>query len=56
MALATDGSYVLDECAKLVAFREEILIKRHGCFSSAMKIRSVLNQRIIELEEEMLES
>ena len=52
MALATDGSYVLDESAKLVAFCEEVLIKRYGDLASVAEIHVVLNQRIVELEVE----
>lgn len=53
MALATDASYVLDECAKLVAFCEEVLIKRYGDLASVAEIHTVLNQRILELEAEI---
>lgn len=50
MALATNGSYVLNECAKLVTFCEDVLIKRCGDFASVARIHTILNQRIIELE------
>lgn len=50
MALATNGSYVLDECAKLVTFCEEVLIKRYGDLASVTEINAILNQRIVELE------
>jgi len=53
IALATNGSYVLDECSKLVAFCEEILIGRYGDLASVAEIHAVLNQRIIELEVEI---
>lgn len=53
MALATNGSYVLDECAKLVSFCEEVLIKQYGDFASAAKIHNALNRRIVELEVEI---
>ena len=53
MALATNGSYVLDECAKLVAFCEEVLIERFGDLASVAEIHTVLNQRIVELEVEI---
>lgn len=53
MALATNGSYVLDECAKLVAFCEEVLIGRFGDLASVVEIHTVLNQRIVELEVEI---
>lgn len=53
MALATDASYVLDECAKLVTFCEEVLIKRYGDLTSVGEIHGVLNQRIMELEVEI---
>ena len=50
MALATNGSYVLDECAKLVTFCKDVLITRYGDFASVARIHAILNQRIIELE------
>lgn len=53
MALATNGSYVLDECAKLVAFCEEVLIGRFGDRASVAEIHAALNQRIVELEVEI---
>lgn len=53
MALATNGSYVLDECAKLVAFCDEVLIGRFGDLASVAEIHAVLNQRIVELEVEI---
>lgn len=53
MALATDGGYVLDECAKLVTFCREVLINRYGDLTSVAGIYSVLNQRIVELEVEI---
>lgn len=53
MALATNGSYVLDECAKLVAFCEEVLIGRYGDLASVAEIHAVLEQRIVELDVEI---
>ncbi len=53
MALATNSSYVLDECSKLVAFCEEVLIKRYGDLDSVVEVHRVLNQRIVELEVEI---
>lgn len=53
MALVTNGSYVLDECAKLVAFCEEVLIGRYGDLNSVAEIHTALNQRIVELEVEI---
>lgn len=53
MALATNGCYVLDECAKLVVFCEEVLLKRYDDVVSVAEIYSILNQRIIELEVEI---
>lgn len=53
MALVTNGSYVLDECAKLVAFCEEVLIGRYGDLNSVAEIHTVLNQRIVKLEVEI---
>ena len=53
MALVTNGSYVLDECAKLVAFCKEVLIGRYDDLNSVAEIHTVLNQRILELEVEI---
>ena len=53
MALVTNGSYVLDECAKLVAFCKEVLVGRYGDLNSVAEIHTVLNQRIVELEVEI---
>lgn len=53
MALVTNGSYVLDECTKLVVFCEEVLIGRYGDLNSVAEIHAVLNQRIVELEVEI---
>lgn len=53
MALVTNGDYVLDECAKLVAFCEEVLIGRYGDLNSVAEIHTVLNRRIVELEVEI---
>ena len=53
MALATNGSYVLDECSKLIAFCEEVLIGQYRDISSVAKIHAVLNQRIVEFEVEI---
>lgn len=53
MALATNSSHVLDECSKLVAFCEEVLIKCYGDLDSVVEIHRVLNQRIVELEIEI---
>ncbi len=53
MALATNSSHVLDECSKLVAFCEEVLIKRYGDLDSVVEVHRVLNQRIVGLEVEI---
>lgn len=53
MALAMNGRYVLEECAKLVSFCEEVLIGRYGDLPSVTEIHVLLNQRIIELEVEI---
>ena len=53
MMLATNGSYVLDECAKLVAYCDEVLIKRYGNAEAVDSIHRALNQRIIEFEAEI---
>lgn len=50
MALATNGSYVLEECAKLVVFCDEVLIKRYGDFVSVAEIHTMLNRRIVEID------
>ena len=43
----------MDECAKLVAFCEEVLIKRYGDLASVEEIYASLNQKIVELEVEI---
>ncbi|MBJ2329187.1 hypothetical protein JFX23_05315 [Schaalia cardiffensis] len=53
IALATDESYTLEECAKLIAFSEEVLIKRKGDLSSANEIGETLSMRTVELETEI---
>ena len=53
MARATDGSYVLEECAKLIAFSEEVLIKRKGDYAAADEIGLMLSKRTIEIETEI---
>lgn len=50
MAMATNGDYVLEECAKLTAFCKDVLVKRYGDLASAYGINVALNRRIIELE------
>lgn len=50
MALATNGSYVLEECSKLVAFCKEVLIRRYDDLASAYVVHAALNRRILELE------
>lgn len=50
MALATGASYVLNECAKLVVFCEEVLIGRYGDLDSAAEAHAALNKQIVELE------
>ena len=53
MALATNASYVLDECSKLVTFCEEVLIRRYGDFASVVEVHGALSRRIVELEAEI---
>lgn len=53
MALATNASYVLDECSKLIAFCEEVLLKRDSDTDSVMAIYNALGQRIVELEAQI---
>lgn len=50
MAMATNGDYVLEECAKPTAFCKDVLVKRYGDLASAYGINVALNRRIIELE------
>ena len=50
MALATNGNYVLEECAKLVAFCKDVLIKRYDDLVSAYVVHTTLNRRIVEFE------
>lgn len=48
--LASDSSYVLAECAKLVTFCEKVLVGRYNDVDSVMEIHRALNKRIVELE------
>ncbi|WP_154028831.1 hypothetical protein [Olsenella uli] len=50
LTLATDTSYVLDECAKLVAFSREVLVAKYGDLAAVAEIHDSLSRRIIELE------
>ncbi len=50
MALATNGSYVLEECAKLVTFSREVLVGKYDDYASAAEIHDGLSRRIVELE------
>lgn len=50
LALATDGRYVLDECAKLVAFSKDVLIERFGDTAEVLRIQRALAGRILEFE------
>lgn len=53
MALATNGKFVSDECAKLLVFCNEVLLKRCGNPEAVETIYTALNKRILELETEM---
>lgn len=53
MALATNGSCVPDECAKLLVFCKEVLLKRCGNRKAVEEIHVAINERILELETEM---
>lgn len=53
MTLVTDGSYVLEECAKLVTFSKEVLIKRYKNVAAVVEIQANLNRRIVELQIEV---
>ena len=53
LALATDGGYVLAECAKLIAFSEEVLVGCYGNTSSVVEIHNALNKRAMEFEVEI---
>ena len=48
--LASDSSYVLAECAKLVTFCEKVLVGQYNDVDSVMEIHRALNNRIVELE------
>lgn len=50
MALATDGGYVLEECAKLITFSRLVLTERYGDYAAVSKIYEGLNGKILELE------
>lgn len=50
LALTTDTSYVLDECAKLVTFSREVLVAKYGDLTSVAEIHDSLSRRIIELQ------
>lgn len=53
MVLATNGKCVPDECAKLLVFCKEVLIKRYGNCEAVEAIHTAVNKRILELETEM---
>lgn len=53
MALATNGRCVPGECAKLLVFCKEVLIKRYGNCEAVEAIHTTVNKRILELETEM---
>lgn len=50
MALVTNGSYVLEECAKLVTFSREVLVGIYSDYASVAEIYDGLSRRIVELE------
>lgn len=51
--LASDSSYVLAECAKLVTFCEKVLIRQCNDADSVLEIHRALNKRVVELEVEI---
>ena len=53
MAFATNGGYVLSECTKLVAFSEEVLLKRYNDTSAVSDIIDSLNYQIVRLESDI---
>lgn len=53
MVLATNGRCVPDECAKLLVFCKEVLLKRCGNREAVEEIHVAINERILELETEM---
>jgi hypothetical protein len=52
LALATDGRYILDECSKLEAFCQGVLIDRYEDLASVSSIHDALCRRIVELQAE----
>ena len=53
MALASGESRVLEECAKLVTFCEEVLLVRCGDYAAVTEIHASLNRRVVEMEAEV---
>lgn len=51
--LASDSSYVLAECAKLVTFCEKVLIGQYNDAGSVLEIHRALSKRVVELEVEI---
>lgn len=51
--LASDSSYVLAECAKLVTFCEKVLIGQYNDADSVLEIHRALSKRVVELEVEI---
>ena len=52
LALSTDGRYVLEECSKLEAFCQTVLLDRNHGVRSVSSIYARLCRRIVELEAE----
>lgn len=52
LALKTDGRYVLEECSKLEAFCQTVLVARYSDLTSVSSIHDALCRRIVELEAE----
>lgn len=55
MTLTTNGHFVHDECAKLLAFCEEVLIERYGDLTSVREINTTLNMQVINLQAKIEE-
>lgn len=55
LVFTTNGHFVHDECAKLPAFCEEVLIKRYGDLTSVGGINTTLNMHMINLQAQIEE-
>lgn len=55
LVFTTNGHFVHDECAKLLAFCEEVLIKRYGDLTSVREINTTQNMQVINLQAKIEE-